>query len=418
MRLAYIATGYPYASHTFIRNEVEGLRRLGAEVETFTVQRSKRSEVRSEADRAAFETTYAIRPPRLWHFVRAHARALVGSPGRYGHTLRVALAMGGSAPRDSLWHVFYFVQAVVLWNECRRRHIRHVHAHFANVSSDLALLAAELGGHEQGWSWSFTMHGPTEFYDVVGHRLPEKVSRAAMVVCISDFARSQLMGLTPAADWSKLQVVHCGIDTVRFAPSCSADEGAQAGAVRVLNVGRLVPVKGQAVLLHAAADLRNRGVDVELRIGGSGPEAARLSELAADLGLSTSTHFLGALGHDTVRAEMARADVFCLPSFAEGVPVVLMEAMASGLPVVASRVMGIPELVEEGVTGRLVSPGAAEPLADALEELAGALARRRAMGACGRARVVADFEHNRSAAELHELFVRCVTSTNRTRVSR
>lgn len=419
MHLAYIATGYPYVSHTFIRNEVEALRELGVEVSTFAVSRSDPSEVRSEADRAARETTYAIRPARAWHFLRAHGRALATAPGRYGRTLGTALRMGGLAPRSALWHLFYFAQAAVLWDQCRRRGIRHIHAHFANVASDLALLAAELGGRENGWTWSFTMHGPTEFYDVPGHRLAEKTQSADLVVCISLFARSQLMGVVDEREWANLHVVHCGVDTTRFRPLARVEgAGARARAVRVLNVGRLAPVKGQAVLLEAMAILRARGTEIELRIAGDGPEEARLRAQAERLEVLDSVTFLGALAHETVTAEMARAEIFCLPSFAEGVPVVLMEAMASGLPVVASRIMGIPELVQDGVAGRLVAPGAADALANALEELVRRPDLRGAMGAAGRQCVQAEWDQRRAVDQLEQLFTRRIVSEAGRRVSR
>jgi glycosyltransferase involved in cell wall biosynthesis len=417
VRVAYVTTGYPFVSHTFILNEVSALRELGVDVHTFAVTRSPDEEIRSSADREARDTTYAIRPPRLWHFLRAHLRAVSTAPERYSRTLRLALAMGKGSPRDRLWHLLYFAQAVVLFDECRRRRVRHVHAHFANVASDLALLAATLGGAEDGWRWSFTMHGPTEFYDVQQYRLAEKTRRADCVVCISLFARSQLMGLVEVSEWGKLQVVHCGVDTTRFRPASFATDANDA-ALRVLNVGRLVPEKGQAVLLRAVAEVARHGIAVDVRIAGSGPEEARLRRTAVEEGVAGSTTFLGALSHDQVRAEMAAADLLCLPSFAEGVPVVLMEGMSSGIPVVATRIMGIPELVEDGVSGLTVAPGDAAALSGALEALARDPSRRAEFALRGRERVLAEFDVHGCAQQLRDVFAQQIVSDPDAVVSR
>jgi colanic acid/amylovoran biosynthesis glycosyltransferase len=411
-RIAYVVSRYPAPSHAFIAREVQALRALGAPVETFSIRRATPAEVLSSADALASRTTYAIVPPSIASLSAAHARAFATRPLRYLATLLLALRLSAPGLRNRLWHVFYFAEAIVLWRECVRRRIRRIHAHFANVGADVALLASHFGTsgrREDGrpLTWSFTMHGPAEFSDVERHGLAEKVRRATRVICISDFCRSQLMGLVDEEEWSKLTVVHCGVDPVDF--PLRRRPAVRQPPVRVLSVGRLVPVKGHAVLLAALAELLGRDVTVQATIVGDGPLRSALESSAERLGVDSHVTFAGAIGQDRIRSYYAEADIFCLPSFAEGLPVVLMEAMATGVPVVASRIMGVPELVEDGVSGVLVRPGRVDELAAALAGLSAAPDVRASMGRSGRARVVEEFDLGRSAAMLMEELQRDVS---------
>jgi colanic acid/amylovoran biosynthesis glycosyltransferase len=399
LRLAYVTTGYPYVSHTFILNEVLALREQGVEINTFAIRREPESECRTAEDREAWETTYALRPPRLAHYVGAHLRGLLTRPRAYLAALGRSLEMSAGAPASLVRHLAYFVQAVVLWDRCRVAGVRHIHAHFANVASDVALLASILGGHEL--SWSFTMHGPTEFYDVSRNRLAEKTRSAEFVVAISDFARSQLMGLVSPSFWPKLHVVHCGVDIRRFSrpPDCPERSEAQ-----IVCVGRLVPAKAQTLLVETIAALRAAGAEAHLTLVGDGPDRQSLERLANDLQLTDHVTFLGSVAHSEVQALLSEADIFCLPSFAEGVPIVLMEAMAMELPVVSSKVMGIPELIEDQISGVLIRPGALEDLVRALSELVGSPERRRELGRAARLRVEREYELHANARALHDIF--------------
>jgi glycosyltransferase involved in cell wall biosynthesis len=385
LRIAYVISEYPYPSHTFVQDEVRGLRSLGLEVDTFTMRRTAAENVLSDGDRDERRSTYAIRPPRLRHFVLAHVRALLASPRRYVDALRRSMALANPGIRSRVWRLMYFIQAVVVWDRCRRRGITHVHAHFANVGSDVAMLAAKLG---EGWTWSFTMHGPTEFSELSAHRLAEKTVDASLVVCISDYCRSQLMALVHPEHWQKLRVVHCGVDTGRF----TAHNGRHDGVPQIVEVGRLVPVKGQAMLLEAAARLRDAGHRFRLVFVGDGPDMEPLRALAQRLSLTDHTVFRGALAHDGVREVLAASDVMCLPSFAEGVPVVLMEAMSMEVPVVSSRIMGIPELLDDGRYGVLIAPGDVEALSRELATLLEDADRRAELGRRGREQIVANYD--------------------------
>jgi glycosyltransferase involved in cell wall biosynthesis len=263
------------------------------------------------------------------------------------------------------------------------------------------MLAADFGRAE-GLSWSFTMHGPTEFDDVTAFALADKVRDAQWVACISDYCRSQLMKLVEPRHWDRLEIVHCGVDAERFAP---VDRSARdPGALEVLCLGRLVPDKGQVILLDAVAALRRDGSDARLTLAGDGPDRGALEAHAKALGVADAVRFVGAVGQDRIRELYAAADVFCLPSFAEGVPVVLMEAMACGLPVVTTRITGVPELVDDGRSGMLVRPGRSDELAGALQRMLDDPEMRRRLGETGRRKVEAEYDIAGSVDDLYRLF--------------
>ncbi len=404
-KIAYLCTRYPAVSHTFVLREVNALRRLGVDIATFSVRRAGPEHILADADRIAAESTYAILPPRWSELIGALILAMK-APRAFVSTLILALRLAAPGARGRLWQCFYLLEAVVLWQQCRRREIRHIHVHLANAAADTALLASYLGSAvepDRPWSWSFTMHGPTEFYDVSHFRLRDKIIRARFVVCISDYTRSQLMALSPPEQWNRLHVIHVGIPIEQFTRR-ENDPPARDEAT-ILFIGRLVPEKGQAVLLEATALLAERGHRVQVTIAGDGPSRSDTERLAERLRVSSLTSFPGAVGQDEIHALYANASVFCLPSFAEGVPGVLMEAMAMEVPVVTTQITGIGELVEDGETGLLVSPGRADKLADALESLLVDAALRENLGRRARAKVRAEFNTDVSSRLLRDLFV-------------
>jgi colanic acid/amylovoran biosynthesis glycosyltransferase len=398
-RIGYVCNRYPAVANNYILDEVLALRELGLDVEVISVRRPRPGDMLARVDYAEHARTHYLVPPGLWELCSAHLRALLTRPIQYLSTLLLAWRLSAPGFRAHLWQLLYFAEAVMVWQHCKRRDVRHLHAHHAFVASDDALLAAHLGR----WSWSLSMHGPTEFYDVRGTRLAEKVAHADAVVCISDFCRSQLMGLTEPSRWNKLHVVRCGVRVERFARSAARD-GTGAGPVGVLNVARHVPVKGHITLLEALVRVLERGLPVTLTLIGDGPERTTLERRVHELALEQHVRILGAVGQDDIREQYERADIFCLPSSAEGLPIVLMEAMAMELPVVASQVMGVSELVEHDVSGLLVTPARPDLLADALERLASDPALRASMGAAGRKKVLAAHDVRRSARSLSEIY--------------
>jgi glycosyltransferase involved in cell wall biosynthesis len=396
-RVAYLTSRYPAVSHAFVQREVLALRDAGVQVDTFALHRAADEDVLSPVDQAERDATYAIQPVRWGRLISDHLRALVTRPRAYFATLAHAFGLGSGA-RGRLWQLFYFAEAVALWAEMRRRDLHHVHVHFANPGADVAMLAARVGG--DGWRWSLTLHGPAEFFEVKGNRLKEKLESAAFVACASDWSRSQAMSLVEADVWPRFHVVRGGVDAQVWRPD-PTDRGKR---LEILNVGRLAPVKGQALLIEAIAGLRERGVDAHCRIVGDGPERAALQSRIDELRLSESVELTGAVGQDRIRELYAQADVFALPSFREGLPFVLIEALAMELGVVATRIMGIPELVTDGESGLLVTPGRVDQLTDALAQLAADPSRRRELGANGRAVVERDYSLSRLAREMSALF--------------
>ncbi|MGV8909968.1 MAG: glycosyltransferase [Propionicimonas sp.] len=387
--VAYLVSQYPLISHTFIEREIEGLRALGVPVHTFSIRAPGAllsDAMRAEAGRTTVlqESLPGIAKAGLRELV-AHPRAFLASAGR-------ALGTGEARARSRVWQLFYAAEAMRLLDELNALGVRHIHAHFANNGADVARAAithARRVDPEGGWRWSFTMHGPTEFEAVERFDLAAKVADADAVACISDFTRSQLMRLSAPSEWPKLEVVHMSVDTDRFIPP--AEPRRTDGPLRILDVGRLVPEKGAPVLLDAVDLLTQRGVAVELRLVGGGDLDAELTRIIDERGLSDRVTLVGSIGQDDIVAQYHWADVFCLPSFQEGLPVVLMEAMATELPVVTSTINGIPELVKDGSNGYLLPPGRADLLADALARLAADPGLRTQFGVQARADVIEGF---------------------------
>lgn len=398
-RVAYVVGDYPAPSHSFVQREIVGLRERGVDVTTFAIHRAPEGDLLTELDHEEFARTHAVLPTSVGAVARALRAALTLRRRGLLDALRLAQRDVSGGWRRRLWGAFYVAEALLVWDRLRGTRTRHLHAHHGSQAADVAMLVCALASRpDDPWTWSLTMHGPNEFYDVAHFRLARKLHEADGVVCISHFCRSQLMTVAAPADWQKFRLVRCGVDTARFSPAASRE--AAPDGLRILSVGRLVPLKGHALLVRAIAMLRTRGIDAYATVVGDGPERARLEELARDLDVADRVAFAGAVGQDRILQHYRDAEVFCLPSFAEGVPVVLMEAMACELAVVTTRTMGIPELVEDGVGGLLVAPSDPDALADALERLAADPSLRRSLGAAGRARVQQAFELTRTIDDL------------------
>ncbi|HEX3678580.1 MAG TPA: glycosyltransferase family 4 protein [Galbitalea sp.] len=368
-----------------------------------TIHRAKPGELLTDDDRTADGETFAVLPISPGRLVRCHLGSFGHSPA--GYISAFLRSQRDSAPgiRARVWQLFYFAEAIVVHAHCERTGIRHLHAQFADVATDVARIVTWRGG--RGWSWSMALHGPVEFFDVQRNRLPDKVGDAMLVRTISYFGRSQVMACVDEQHWHKVHMVRAGLDLSDY----PVMEHPPNGDLRILCVGRLIPFKGQSLLIEAVAELKRRGVLTRAVLAGDGPNRAKLSRLATRLGVGDRIELTGALGQNELPRRYAEAHVFCLPSFAEGLPVVLMEAMATGRPVVATSIMGVGELVTDRVHGRLVLPGSVEDLVNALAELAGDESARKLMGAAGRQRVVKEYDVRASAAQLREIFAATVS---------
>ena len=395
--VAYLTGSYPKASHTFIQREIAALRSLGVEVVPCTVRRPAETELPGPEQRAEAANTFCIleaarAPHRL---VLTQLEAMLRAPGRWAAALRLALATRPPGLKALVWQIFYLAEAAVLASHLRRRGVVHLHNHFGDSSCTVAMLTSVMSGIP----FSYTEHGPTIFFAPHHWRLDAKVARARFVACISLFCRSQVMLFSDPSHWGRLHLVRCGIHADRYG---RAD--VPVGGGRILFIGRLAAVKGVRLLLEAVATLRARHPGLTLTLVGDGPDRSGLEARAQALGLGDAVTFTGYLGEAGVAEVLARSDMLVLPSFAEGVPVVLMEAMASGLPVVATRVGGVAELVEDGVSGLLVPPGDAGVLAGAMDRLLADPDLCRRFGAAGSAAVRERHDSVREARRLRDLF--------------
>lgn len=398
MRVAYLINQYPKVSHSFIRREIQALERAGVQVHRVAVRgwNDQAADAADEAEKA--RTRYLLQRGKrslLW----AMLGTMLSHPLRWLSAAFSAVAFSRGSLRPLPLHMAYLAEACLLQRWMREAGCDHLHAHFGTNATEVAYLCQRLGGP----GFSFTVHGPEEFDMPGALHLSEKVRHARFVVAISSFGRSQLMRWVDGADWHKIHIVHCGLDSDFLVGALTPPPHAP----RLVCAGRLCEQKGQLLLLRALHRLREQGHRVSLVLAGDGEMRPEVEALIAELGLQDQVRITGWIGGDTVRREILDARALVLPSFAEGLPVVLMEAMALGRPVISTYIAGIPELVHDGVNGWLIPAGDVEALADAmrkaLEHDDQSLA---AMGARGHERALArhsiDTEAGKLAAHFRE----------------
>jgi colanic acid/amylovoran biosynthesis glycosyltransferase len=395
MRIAYLTSQYPATSHTFISRELAALRKLGLSLDTFSIRPPSSAELQDEAIAAEAGNTFTVLKQPASAIVGAQLATLFSNPAGYFVTLGLAVSHRPPGLRGFGLSLAHFAEAVVLARELRRRQITRLHNHFANSAATVGYLATRM----LKMPWSFTMHGISETDYPAGLLLGRKIEAADFVACVSYFGRAQAMRLVTPDHWSKLHVVRCGL------PLSELPEQAPPSAAKsLICVGRLSPEKGQAGLLETFAEVSRDHQHLELVLVGDGPEADRLRALVGQLGISGRVRFAGRLSEADTLGEIAKADILVLPSFMEGLPIVLMEAMAVGTAVIASRVAGIPELVHDGETGLLFTPSNWDELASCIRRLADDDALRGSLAERGQTAVAVEFDIGRSAAQLRELF--------------
>jgi colanic acid/amylovoran biosynthesis glycosyltransferase len=396
LRVAYLVNQYPKVSHSFIRREILALERRGVAVLRIAL-RGWGDALVDPADQAERAHTRYVLQHGLGAPLRAMLALATGRPVRWLAAARLALSMWRRSDRTLFHHLAYLAEAcaIVRWLEADR--IDHLHAHFGTNPAEVAMLARVLGGPP----YSFTVHGPEEFDKPVALGLNDKGARAAFVVAISSYGRSQLFRWLPQAHWPKIEVVHCGLDAA-FHASASAQPNA---AARLVCVGRLCEQKGQLLLVHALHRLVQQNVPVELVLAGDGEMRSDIEALVDSLGLRSHVRITGWIGSEQVRDEILAARALVLPSFAEGLPVVIMEAMALRRPVITTFVAGIPELVIDRENGWLVPAGDVDALAQAMAAcLASAPDELARMGEAARTRVLARHDVDVEAGKLARLF--------------
>lgn len=396
MRVAYLVNRYPKVSHSFIRREILALEALGTAV-VRVASRGWDEAVVDPADQAERGRTHYLLRRGAGALLAASLRVFLAAPGRFLGAAWRAVRMARMSPRPLPVHLAYLAQACALRELAQREQVGHVHAHFGTNSAEVALLCAELGGP----SFSFTVHGPEEFDMPAGLHLGEKVSKASFVAAVSSFGRSQLFRWIPHAQWAKVQVVRCGVDDGFLQPAAVFAPQSRT----VVCVGRLCEQKGQLLLLAAAREMARRGIDFELVLAGDGEMRAECERLIAAYGLREQVRITGWVTGAQVRELLLQSRGLILPSFAEGLPVVIMEALALARPVVTTQIAGIPELVRHGREGWLVPAGDCALLVQAWTELLAAdAAQLEALGRSGRERVAQRHSAERGARKLLHLF--------------
>ncbi len=390
MKIAVLANRYPSVTHSFIRREIQGLERAGMQVLRVSIARDP-DPLADPADREEAQRTHYVLARGLFGLLPALVAVAAARPRAFAHAAAQALAFAREGDRGRLHHLAYLAEACALLRWCEAHEIAHVHAHFGTNACTVAALLRTLGGPP----FSFVVHGPEEFERPLG--LERKRAGAAFVVAASDYCRREFERLTRAASATPVHVVRCGVGS-GFLGAPATEVPAEP---RLVCVGRLIERKGQALLLEAVARLASEGIACELSLVGDGPLRAGLEARRDALALHESVHFRGWASEDAVRRDIVAARALVLPSFAEGLPVVLMEALALGRPVVCADIAGHGELVENGVSGWLFPAGSLEALCATLREvLALAPAELARRGGVGRARVVQLHDATREAEKL------------------
>jgi glycosyltransferase involved in cell wall biosynthesis len=398
LHIAYFINQYPKVSHSFIRREIHALERQGFQISRFAL-RGWDAVLVDEEDKAEQATTRYVLNQGAGPLLVAVMAVLLASPLRFLSALALALKLGRRSDRSMIHHLAYLAEACRMLPWLRESGVRHLHAHFGTNSTTVAMLAHVLGGPP----YSFTVHGPEEFDKPQFIGLDEKIRRAAFVVAVSSYGRSQLFRWVGHVHWSTIHVVHCGLEQAFHAvPPVPVPD-----VPRLVCVGRLCEQKGQLLLIEALARLAGKGVELELVLAGDGEMRAEIEALVVRHALGGRVRITGWIDARQVREEILNARGLVLPSFAEGLPVVIMEAMALRRPVLSTYVAGIPELVRDGQEGWLFPAGSVEELASAIETIlacpAGKLAR---MGEDGYRRVRLRHDIDTEAARLAGLFER------------
>ncbi|MBF8708885.1 glycosyltransferase [Pseudomonas putida] len=396
MRIAYFINQYPKVSHSFIRREILALERQGVEVQRIAL-RGWDAELQDAEDASERTRTRYVLQRGVKGLLAPAWQVLRAQPRRFFRALWLAMRLGLRADRAWPYHLVYLAEACQVLQWLQAGQANHVHAHFGTNSTEVVMLANVLGGP----AYSFTVHGPEEFDKPQFLHMGEKVRRAAFVAAVSSYGRSQLFRWVAHDHWAKVKVVHCGLER-------SFHEVAPVSvptAPRLVCVGRLCEQKGQLLLLEAARLLAARSITFELVLAGDGEMRGQIEALIARHGLQQHVRITGWISSAQVREEILAARALVLPSFAEGLPVVIMEAMALRRPVLTTYVAGIPELVRPAENGWLFPAGAVDELAAAMADcLAQPAETLQRMGEAARQRVLQRHDIDTEAARLASYF--------------
>jgi glycosyltransferase involved in cell wall biosynthesis len=401
-RIAYLVSQYPALNHTYILREIRALRRLGWKIDVASIRPDTRPVSQlTEVEREELSQTWSVTTQGFPGALQAHLVFLATQPRSYVRGMLSALRLGGFSFSKTVRNFFYFTEALIVGRWMQSRNHRHIHIHFA---STVGLLIAKTFPV----TISITIHGPAEFEEPASFHLHEKIEAATFICAVSNYGRSQLMKASDPNQWGKLETVSLGIDADVFMPGSKSSF--EHTSFDVISVGRLSREKAQRILIDAVARLVEQGRRVRLRLVGEGPDRLNLEKHISACGLSGTVRLEGALNQDQLKALYRESDAFALASFAEGVPVVLMEAMAMEIPCVATWITGVPELIQNGQDGLLVAPSDVGQLVTAIASLMDDPDLRRRIAKAGRCKVIEKYDLSKNTALLAGVFERRVLS--------
>ena len=391
-RLAYITDVFPAVSLTFIYQELKKLRQLQMAIDFFAIWKWHESTTSQEAGFLSNETTY-LSPPSLTQLITAHGYYIYHAPIRYLENLRLC-SLSHPTLRLKRRTFYNFLLGPYFAHILKNRHTSHIHSHFASGAATTAMMASNL----LGIGFSFTAHGS----DVLIEKclLNEKLKKAKFAIAISEYNKLCLMREAPGVDSDKVKVIHCGVDTEVFYPVCRGN----AAFPVILAVGSLLEIKGHGYLIEACALLAMNRVNFRCIIVGEGPKRQDLERLILRHNLSGLVELTGAVPHERIAAYFDRAEIVVHPSVSEGIPVALIEAMSKGLPVVATRITGIPELITHEKDGILVSPRSVTELAEGMSNLLSNKSLRTRLGKNARQKILTNFDLGINARKIKDLF--------------
>lgn len=396
MRITYLINQYPKVSHTFIRREILALERLGFEIQRIALRGWDEKLIDADDILEQTKTTYLLKDG-ITSLILLAIKSFLQQPARFILALWLAIKMGIRADRPLIYHWVYFLEACKLNFEAKQFDSQHLHAHFGTNPSEIAMLVNVLSG----LSYSFTVHGPEEFDRPQFLKLAEKINRSKFVVAISSFGRSQLMRWVNHDSWNKIKIVHCGLESSFYNVTAEAIPNKP----RLVCIGRLCEQKGQLLLIEAAKNLHAQQIDFELILAGDGEMRTEIESLIVQHQLQDKVKITGWISSEEVRSYILAAQVLVLPSFAEGLPVVIMEAMSLRRPVISTYIAGIPELLIHGENGWLCVAGDVTDLTNTIREaLLTPIATLQKMGAAAYERIITRHNIDTEVAKLAEHF--------------
>ena len=396
MRVTYIINQYPKVSHTFIRREILALERLGIEVQRIAMRGWSDRQIDADDVKEQSKTQYVLKQGAFLLCVSA-LKILLSKPGAFFTAIKLAFKMSIKADRSMIYHLIYLLEACQALEWSTKFGATHIHAHFGTNPSEVAMLMGVLGNRP----YSFTVHGPEEFDRPRFLKIADKIDRSKFVVAISSFGKSQLQRWVDYAQWQKIKIVHCGLESSFY----QIDTTDFPTKPQLVCVGRICEQKGQLLLIEAAKKLADLHVDFELVLAGDGEMRQEAEALIEQYALQSKIKITGWISSEAVRKLILNSQVLVLPSFAEGLPVVIMEAMALKRPVISTYIAGIPELVKHQENGWLCVAGDVEDLTQTMQNaLSTPIERLQEMGNAAHITAIARHNIDIEAAKLASYF--------------